>query len=147
MVRRLNFAGICLAILLCIAVIVALALDVRHRLEALARASSDSVQWALAQLEVETQLMRETLSAPEPDLAEIRKRFDIFFSRMMIFETGTPYVRLRERPEFLSGLDHIRDFLERTLPLMDGPDDQLRAAIPELRSETFHCVTTFGTCP
>ena len=76
--RRLNTFGFYLAISLCIAVIVALAIDVERRLDALARANSDRVQWSLAQLEVETQLLRESLGDPAADLAQVRRRFDIF---------------------------------------------------------------------
>ncbi len=136
LVRRLNAVGLVFVIALCIGVIVGLVLDVQRRLDALAKASSDSVQWALAQLEVETQLMRESLGTPDADLATVRKRFDIFFSRMMIFETSTLYAGLRGQLEFGEPLNQIGQFLDRTLPLMDGPDAGLRAGLPTLHGET-----------
>ncbi len=98
--RQVKAAVVTLVIAFCIGVILGLVSDVERRLDALARASSDSVQWSLAQLEVETQLMREALAAPDADLAEVRKRFDIFYSRVVIFETSALYAGLRERPEF-----------------------------------------------
>ncbi len=90
------------------------------------------MQWALAQLEVEAQLLREALSEPEVDLAEVRKRFDIFFSRIVIFRTSSLYAGLRERPEFESQRAEVDRFIKDTLPLMDGPDAALRAALPRL---------------
>ncbi len=133
--RKLNIAGAVLLFVLVLGIMVGLVFDVQRRLEALARASSDSVQWALAQLEVETQLLRESLEPSDPDLTEVRKRFDIFYSRMVIFETSTLYAGLRERIEFGQPLTRIQGFLERTTPLIDGPDDALRNALPTLHAE------------
>lgn len=133
--RRLNTAAAVLLVILCVGIIVALAQDVQRRLDALARANSDSVQWALAQVEVEAQMMRDAIDAREPDLREVRKRFDIFYSRIVIFSTSSLYAGLRERPDFLAALDAVDLFIDRTLPLMDGPDDALRAALPSISAD------------
>lgn len=133
--KRLNAGAVVLVLLVCVAVLAALALDVQRRLDALARASSDSVQWALAQLEVETQLMREALDAPDADLIEVRKRVDILYSRIGIFGASTVYENLRERPEFKDNLAKVETFLAHALPLIDGPDPALRAALPSLSAQ------------
>lgn len=133
--RQVKAALVTLVIAFCIGVILGLVSDVERRLDALARASSDSVQWSLAQLEVETQLMREALAAPDADLAEVRKRFDIFYSRVVIFETSALYAGLRERPEFEEERAAVGAFVTQALPLIDGPDALLRAALPSLAQE------------
>ena len=134
--RRLNAVGLVAVVSLCLAVIVGLVLDVQRRLDALARASSDSVQWSLSQLEIETLLLRESVADPGGDLALVRKRFDIFFSRVTIFGTSTLYAELRERPGFASALGVIHSFIDHTTPLVDGPDPGLRAALPDLSTRT-----------
>ncbi len=132
--ERLNAGAIALVLVVCVGVIATLVLDVQRRLDALARANSDSVQWALAQLEVETQLMRQALGSPG-DLAEVRKRYDILYSRIEIFSTSTLYEALRTRPNFDANLNKVEAFLKRALPLVDGPDAALRAALPSLYVE------------
>jgi PAS domain S-box-containing protein len=135
LIERLNTAGAVLLLVVCLGAIIALAQDVQNRLDALARANSDSMQWALAQLEVEATTLGDVLTAPEPDLAEVRKRFDIFYSRTIIFETSALYAGLREGADFAADLGAIQQFLQRAAPLLDGPDDALRAALPSLAAE------------
>ncbi len=131
-IRRRNGIAVILLIAFCLAVIGSLSGDVNRRLDALARANSDSVQWSLAQLEVEAQLMRETLATAGVALAEVRKRFDIFYSRIAIFDGSALYAGIRERPDFNADLQEVRTFIDGALPLIDGPDDALRAALPDL---------------
>jgi PAS domain S-box-containing protein len=135
LIERLNTAGAVLLLVVCLAMIIALARDVQTRLDALARANSDSIQWALAQIEVEATTLRDALNTPQPDIEEVRKRFDIFYSRIVIFETSTLYAGLRERSDFAADLSAIDRFFERAMPLLDGPEDALRAALPTLGAE------------
>jgi PAS domain S-box-containing protein len=134
--RKRNTLAICVLILFCLAVFLALALDFERRLEALARANSDRVQWSLAQMEVDTQHLRESLGDPVAELDRVRQRFDIFYSRIDIFQSGRLYADLRQMPGFTDSLTQAADFAARALPLMDGPDDALRAALPLLHAET-----------
>jgi PAS domain S-box-containing protein len=135
LIRRVNTAGAVLFLLFCLGMIVALAQDVQTRLDALARANSDSVQWALAQLEVEAKTMREAMNRPEPDIEDVRKRIDIFYSRIVIFGTSSLYAGLRDRPDFAAELNAISLFFDRAIPLVDGPDEALRAALPSLANQ------------
>ena len=136
LIRRLNTIALSLIVALCLGVILSLVFDVQKRLDALTRASSDSVQWALAQLQVEALLLRESLGAPDADLADVRKRIDIFYSRVSIFDNSILYAELRSRPAFDTSLKVLDDFLIRTLPLVDGPDDALRRVLPQLHLAT-----------
>lgn len=135
-IGRINAIAGLMVFLLCLGVIVGLALDVQRRLEALGRAQSDSVQWALAQIEVETSLLHESLSKDRVDLAEVRKRFDVFFSRMQIFLSGNLYSGLREIPEFGRSLAAVEDFIEECLPVLDGPDDDLRKSLQRIEEKS-----------
>ncbi len=130
--RRIGTGLLVLLIAASLVVILALVQDVQRRLDALAQAGSDSVHWAFSQLEVEAERLEDSLSMPNADLAEIRKRFDIFYSRLAIFEESDVYGVLRGSPSYASSHAAIHGFVERALPLMDGPDGALRAALPEL---------------
>ncbi|MCF1709076.1 ATP-binding protein [Tabrizicola sp. J26] len=133
---RLVYATLVAAALVLFAlVIVSLMLEVQRQLEALGRASSDNVQWSLAQLEVETSLFHEALGKPDPKLDDIRQRFDIFLSRFTIFDKSSLFEDLRRQPEFANSLAQYRNFVDSTLPLIDGPDDRLRAEIPSLAQQ------------
>lgn len=134
-VRFVYITLVTAALLLFALVILSLMLEVQRQLEALGRASSDNVQWSLAQLEVETSLFHETLDEPEPKLDDVRQRFDIFLSRFTIFDKSSLFEELRRQPEFANSLSHYRTFVDATLPLIDGPDAPLRAAIPSLAQQ------------
>ena len=131
-VRLVYVTLVAAALLLFALVIVSLMIEVQRQLEALGRASSDNVQWSLAQLEVETSLLHETLGKPDPNLADVRQRFDIFLSRFAIFDKSSLFEDLRQQPDFANSLAQYRGFANEMLPLVDGPDDRLRADIPAL---------------
>ncbi|MBD3765657.1 MAG: PAS domain S-box protein [Rhodobacterales bacterium] len=137
--RRIQLAALAMAAVVCLGVILALALEVQRRLDALGRASSDNVQWTLAQLEVELLKLhgaaQAALNAPPgtaPELNDLRLRFDIFYSRVRTLETSAAFAALRAVPDFGAGLAQARTFLNRTAPLIDGPDPRLAAALPRI---------------
>ncbi len=116
--------------------------DARRQIDRLAIANLESVQWALAQSEVELLTMLELLGqiqqiAPEEQaaaLAQFRQRFDIFYSRNRTLNIGTVFDHVRQHEGVQDALVEISDFLAYAIPLVDGPDAQLIEALPELRA-------------
>jgi PAS domain S-box-containing protein len=133
--RRLNVAAIAAALTLCLAAIVALALEVHDRLSMLAEANSDSVQWVLSQVEVELLQLQLQLAAPAADLDRLRDRFDIFYARIETLHDSRHFADLRMSPEFAEPLAAIDAFLARAVPTVDGPEAALRAAVPGLTAD------------
>ncbi|WP_164659309.1 PAS domain-containing hybrid sensor histidine kinase/response regulator [Tropicibacter sp. Alg240-R139] len=114
--------------------------DIRRKIDALATAQSDSVQWSLAQADVELlALNAEVLAAtldPPASLAQLRSRFDIFYSRAQTLIISPQYAVLREDPEVAAALEHIDVFLTEAVPIIDGSDDALGGALSDLAART-----------
>lgn len=137
--RNFRVAVAAVVLLACLAVIASLSLDVRRRLEALERANSDNVHWLVAQAEVEILrlqlVMQTTMHDPLADLDTLRRRFDLLFSRVSVLQRGPLYARILEGPDYAAEIGALRQFLDRTVPLIDGSDAELRAALPGLLAE------------
>jgi PAS domain S-box-containing protein len=93
-------------------------------------APHDNLQWTLSQLEVE--LLRLATAADEArhdegTLADVRTRFDVFYSRVRTVGSGRIYDDLRSVPRADETLSELRAFLDRTVPVIDGPDAGLEA--------------------
>ena len=135
---RLRAAVTALITVLSLTALVYLSINVVRDLRLLSSASSDNVQWTLSQAEVEFLEFQLTLaelpSVPEPDLAAMRREYDIFYSRISTLRQSSIYQELRDEPEFSGHLAEVRAFLDRTVPLIDAADDELLAAVPELRA-------------
>lgn len=109
---------------------------VRDQIDALATANSDSVQWSLAQSDVEIlSLLNAILEAEKAtpnSLSAVRKRFDVFYSRAHTLRTSPLLKALREQEEVTTALDRVEDFLDESVLLIDGDDQSLRDALPSL---------------
>ena len=133
-IRTLGVGGM---LLLCFLGIVLLAMNVWQELIALERLSADNSQWALMQTEVEMlrfQLSVETAigAAESPDLAEVRRWFNVVYSRVDMLPDSQNYAVTLQLPEFAPSMKRIQTFLDRTIPLIDGPDSELRASLRSL---------------
>lgn len=109
-------------------VIAFLSLDVVRKINQQSTASTDNVQWSVAQINVEyLQLLvvAEAARDGEVTLDEVRRRFDVFYSRMTTMKNSPVFVVLREDPEFAKAYAQIWAFLERRVGLIDGPDADL----------------------
>jgi PAS domain S-box-containing protein len=124
--------------ILSLAVIGYLSLTVSSDLRLLNSARSDNVQWTLSQSEVEFLEFGSHLTAAlldaDPDLALLRREFDIFYSRVQTLSQSELYANLRQVPEFSTNLLGIRQFLENSLPFIDGSDEVLLAGLPDLEA-------------
>ncbi|WP_270920618.1 ATP-binding protein [Parasedimentitalea psychrophila] len=102
-------------------------------------ADTDTVQWTLSQVEIEYLDFLLTLerarSSGTPDLSAVRKDFDILYSRVGILYKGRLFAPTREIDKFLISVTEVRDFLDRSTTVIDGPDAILQAAIPDLLTQ------------
>lgn len=99
-------------------------------------AKSDNLQWTLAQTEVEflsfyNELVR--VDAGEvSQLPELRRWFDIFYSRINTLQTSRVYGQLTERERLVPAFQNMRQFLDETAILIDGMDADWLIAVPEI---------------
>ena len=109
--------------------LVQMAQEVRQEIDALATANSDSTQWALAQTDVELLALKWAIAAAEADggasIAEVRRRFDVLYSRIQTLSTSRLYAVLRNDPEVAAALARIRDYQARNIP----PDRRWRRGV------------------
>jgi len=102
-------------------------------------ADTDTVQWTLSQVEIEYLDFLLTLerarSSDNPALSEVRKDFDILYSRVGILRNGKLFAPTREIEGFRNVVTDVKAFLDQSIAVIDGPDDALQAAIPELLTQ------------
>lgn len=124
---------------LCTIAISVLANGIWREVDALAAANSDTTQWSLAQTEVELLTLQVAIHASEhagkPDLKEIRKRFDILYSRVRLLTEGRQFADLRANSSVSEKLVAVGKVLDRHIPTIDGPDAGLLAALPDIEDD------------
>lgn len=117
-----------------------LALNVSRDIKQLNSASSDNIQWTLSQTEVEFLRfeleMARALQGNSPDIRKLRRRFDIFFSRIRTLQQASIYAELRAVPEFAANLAAVAAYLDRAVPVIDSDADALPALLPGLEQKT-----------
>ena len=138
-VRRSSWFGALLAFVVftaCAIGIYYLSADARREINALATANADSTQWALAQSEVELlALLSETLRSDVPQedhVANVRRRFDVFYSRIRTMQQSAVLAGLRQDDDARAILADVSGRLDSMLPVIDGPDAALIAFLPEI---------------
>lgn len=138
--RRLliGIAIYCLVVLVSAATIWAISSDARREIDALAVANADSSQWSLAQSEVEfLALVNATRASMMGDAtpAEVRKRFNIFYSRIQTIKASQSFSEVRVLPEVQQSIGDLEAFLNETVATIDADDETLSAALPEIQSK------------
>lgn len=134
---RLRFALAVLVAMACGLGIAVLGSDVARQIDTQSSTSIDNVQWALSQVDVELLHLEMSLDDAmhnPANLAEMRLRYDVFYSRIKTLEQGSVFAQLRQSPDFAASFDNARAFAEETAPLMDGSDAALIAYVPDLRA-------------
>lgn len=111
------------------------AADAVQQLRALRSAASDNLQWTLAQVDSEFMRFRHALDGARlaaqdgalsaDGLADLRKRFDIFYSRIDTFRATGTYSSLRRKPQFESAFGAVAGGLEQIGAQIDQPDAAL----------------------
>lgn len=133
-IRRINLAALALVLAISLSGIVALGIEVQRRLDVLSSANSDSVQWALSQLEVELMRLKVQSTAVDDGPDNLRLRFDIFYSRIRTVQESPLYAGLRDLPEFAGPLARISAFLDRSAADF-APTGADGAVPPDLRND------------
>ncbi len=109
--------------------------DVLRQIENESESRSDNAQWALSQIEVELTHLVVAVDAARDGagtLAEARLRFDVFYSRLKTLRDGSVFVGLREKAKYTESFGRLTKFMESLVPIMDGPDDDLRECLPKI---------------
>ncbi len=116
-----------------LAAIALLTYNVSREIRLLGSASSDNVQWALSQTEVEFLEFSTRASAPEPDLNDIRRKFDVFYSRINTVGRASVFEDLRTNETFNQQLAQIVSFLEDSVEIIDADDADFLTQLPKLQ--------------
>lgn len=122
-----------LAGLLAFTSIAFLTLNVSREIATQSSAQSDNIEWALSQTEVEFQEFNGRLRIGANPV-EIRRRFDVFYSRISTIRQAHVFTTLRSSDNFELELVEIEKFLEETAPLIDVDDITLTRNLPLLSS-------------
>lgn len=145
MVRRGRTAIVSLVLSVLFGLMGVMTIDVLDQLHTLRTAASDNLQWTLAQ--VDTEFLRFRLeignarvtaaqTGPEAvDYAELRKRFDIFFSRIDTFRATGTYSWLRVRPDFASDFGTATTELHLIGASLAQPDPVLASQLDRLQQQ------------
>ena len=127
-----------LTLLLVMSLSVLYSREVLNDLAQLQAADSDNVQWTLTQAEVEYLTFLHSLDGKNgetPNLALVREKYDILYSRLATLRSAQLFRDLVEHPEFASALEELTAFMTAAIPRIDGSDTELLAALPDLRAE------------
>jgi len=116
--------------------------QIEVQMEQHAAAASDNRTWVIAQLEVDLNKfilsLAEGLLAEEPtdQVETIREQFDILYSRVALLKNSDSLkdtgLQTLDEWIYLSGEDGL---LNSLIPVIDGPDDDVVAAIPAMMNE------------
>ena len=106
----------------------------------LAIANSDSLQWSLAQLEVEYYHMDSALIRAEPakpeSLDDFSRSFDVFYSRVNTIIEGNGFAKVISASGAGPSIARIDRFLKETAAIVDAGPEAVAAALPALRDRT-----------
>lgn len=134
--RLMSVKLLAATVVVCLAFVVGLSWMISKEIDKISTATSDNAQWTVAQVDVELlryRLALETDGSDPADLRNLRRRFDVFYSRMSTLLYGNSFIQLRNSPTFSGSLEKLLTFLEETVPIIDGDDPQLIAALPDLQ--------------
>jgi len=107
------------------------------RLEGLSTAATDNMQWVMSQAEVEHLKLDAAAGAARQakDLPLLRRRFDIYYSRIATFQESPLFQELRDNEAGSKLLSDLSARLDRLADLIDVSDEQLIENISQVRSE------------
>ena len=89
----------------------------------------------LSQTEVELLVLGNSIAdaqrSDNPDLGNVRQRFDIFYSRIHTLRESPIFTQLRSVPTISADIK----FLDDTVRIIDGDEAALLAALPKLSTD------------
>ena len=110
---------------------------VSAELSTLSTAQHDNVSWNMSQLEIDTLYLEraahDVVFGHDADVSTFRKRFDIYYSRVQTLTQSQFFRVMRDDATTEAALATANGFLEETTPVVDGPDDLLRTALPGIQ--------------
>ncbi|WP_170941119.1 hybrid sensor histidine kinase/response regulator [Antarctobacter heliothermus] len=127
-----------LVVLLVVVTIAVLVLDLRQQVRRLATSAADNMQWTLGQTEVELMALEIAAlraNAGVDTLEEVRLRYDVFYSRVQTIQDSSRFAALLDVGDVQDRISQVSAFREAWLPVIDGPDATLRAALPRMADE------------
>lgn len=129
-------AVLVLVVLLSLSLLIFFGLRIHDGLSELRGEANDNLHWNLSQLEVDLvrlgEEMRVDALQPEASLKELRKRYDLFYSRAQNAIGGKGYSApgLNDLPQTFAAL--LGAYIARATPLIDGSDTTLRQNLPAM---------------
>lgn len=123
-----------LAGLVVFAAIAFLAVNVQREIRLMGSAQADNLQWSLAQAEVEFLEYARQVEVDPPELTTLKRRFDVFYSRVTTITTASVFASLREGPDTQANLELISVFLNESAGIIDEGDAAILARRSELET-------------
>ncbi len=139
--RRTQFAALSAAAAFCLLATTILTAQIFVSLKEYQIAHTDNVQWTVAKLESEHAKYLhaiENLRRDDPDsLKEMRRRFDILYSRAHIFVSAQTYRKILNSPHARETVRQLNKRVEHQATLIDGSDAQVFDNKEELLRQAF----------
>ncbi|WP_306114104.1 MULTISPECIES: ATP-binding protein [unclassified Roseovarius] len=115
-----------IAAALCLGATAIITAQVFLKLDDYRAAYSDNIQWTVAKLEVEhakyIHAIENLSPASTTSLAHMRRRFDIYYSRVDTISTAETYQKVLSGPRARDLVTTLRDGTHAQAALIDGPD-------------------------
>lgn len=122
-----------------VGVLAVLSAEFRSKMQSFQEEPVDNIHWNLTQLELDLVRLQSAaeLAVQQDDLPldELRKRFDLFYSRTDLVRSGAMFDKLDLDATVQPLVARLDGFLQRTTPLIDGSDASLHAALPAFLDE------------
>ncbi len=119
-----------------VTLVVVLGHEVVRDLRSLSSAQNDDRSWNFSQLEVELLQVQTSAFAvvarPDADLKMFRQRYDIFYSRVQSLSHDALRQVFDQDADAEQFLRSATNFLDKTTPVVDGNDADLRSALPSI---------------
>lgn len=135
--------GLAALLIIAVTLVGSLLFDVRKKLAELSAAPQENLQWTLTQLEVEflnlslaVARSQTTIARGEdPNLARLRQRYDIVFSRVETLRFSQTYEIIFETPDLSANLLEISAAIKGMAPRFDADNAALAASINDIDTD------------
>ncbi len=122
-----------------VAVVLVLGVRLRGELQAFQEEPVDNIHWNVTQLELDAVRFESEVELtqldPNRSLTELRKRFDLFYSRAQSAIKGKMFDQLGLQVVVAPMNLRVEDFLTTTTPVIDSSDADLRASLPAISQQ------------
>ncbi len=122
-----------------VAVVLVLGVRLHGELKAFQEAPVDNIHWNVTQLELDAVRFESEIylvvDRPDRPMTELRKRFDLFYSRAQSAIKGKMFEQLGLQDVVGPMNVRLEGFLTTTTPLIDSNDQDLRASLPVIAKQ------------